>query len=250
MQDFEVLNIATKVGSMLILHGAEIYRVEESVRLICSAYGAEEVEVFAIPASIVVTISNHDRPMTKTIRTKAKDTDLDKVDQLNNLSRYICREKPSYEDAKKMISAIDAGKTYPLYVLVLASAFVAASFTLIFAGSFLDAAIAFLIGAVVQLAIKLMDKIHANFFFANIFYSAVIASLALLAERIGFADSADCIITGSLMLLVPGIALTNCIRDFISGDALAGLSRMVEVLLIATGIAGGVAIGFFFLAVF
>ena len=41
------------------------------------------------------------------------------------------------------------------------------------------------------------------------------------------------------MLLVPGLAITNAIRDTISGDLLAGISRAVEAFLIAVAIAVG-----------
>ena len=41
------------------------------------------------------------------------------------------------------------------------------------------------------------------------------------------------------MLLVPGLAITNAIRDTISGDLLAGLTRAVEAFLVAISIAIG-----------
>ena len=42
------------------------------------------------------------------------------------------------------------------------------------------------------------------------------------------------------MNLVPGIALANSVRDFISGDPIAGMIRMAEALLVATSVAVGV----------
>lgn len=50
------------------------------------------------------------------------------------------------------------------------------------------------------------------------------------------------VITGTLMLLVPGIAITNSLRDIIGGDFVSGLSRMIEAILIAASIAIGVGI--------
>ena len=41
------------------------------------------------------------------------------------------------------------------------------------------------------------------------------------------------------MLFVPGVAITNSIRDFLSGDMLAGLTRMVEAFLTAVSLAAG-----------
>ena len=41
------------------------------------------------------------------------------------------------------------------------------------------------------------------------------------------------------MLLVPGLAITNAVRDSIAGDLISGLARAVEALLIAVAVALG-----------
>lgn len=48
------------------------------------------------------------------------------------------------------------------------------------------------------------------------------------------------VIVGSIMPLLPGVALTNGIRDFISGDLISGVSRVSEALLTAIAIAVGI----------
>ena len=52
----------------------------------------------------------------------------------------------------------------------------------------------------------------------------------------------DRIIIGAIMSLVPGVAITNAIRDSFSGDFISGLSRGAEALIIALAIAFGVGI--------
>ena len=41
------------------------------------------------------------------------------------------------------------------------------------------------------------------------------------------------------MLLIPGIALTNAIRDLFSGDLVSGLLRFAEALMLAATVALG-----------
>ena len=55
----------------------------------------------------------------------------------------------------------------------------------------------------------------------------------------GIGISADKIIIGNIMMLIPGIALTNSVRDLIGGDIIAGTLRFSEAGLIAVAIAGG-----------
>ena len=55
----------------------------------------------------------------------------------------------------------------------------------------------------------------------------------------GIGISADKIIIGNIMLLIPGLALTTSLRDLIGGDIMSGVLRFCEACLVAIGIAGG-----------
>ena len=44
------------------------------------------------------------------------------------------------------------------------------------------------------------------------------------------------------MLLIPGVALTNSIRDIISGDIVSGMLRFIEAMVTALAIAAGYVI--------
>ena len=57
---------------------------------------------------------------------------------------------------------------------------------------------------------------------------------------LGLGNNMDKIIIGSIIRLVPGVALTNSIRDFFSGDYLSGAIRMLDALLVGGCIAVGV----------
>jgi len=46
------------------------------------------------------------------------------------------------------------------------------------------------------------------------------------------------------MNLVPGVAITNSMRDIIAGDLVAGLAKLIEALIIGTAIALGTGLSF------
>lgn len=50
------------------------------------------------------------------------------------------------------------------------------------------------------------------------------------------------IIIGNIMLLIPGVVLTNSIRDMLSGDMISGLLRLSESVVLAVAIAIGFAL--------
>ena len=72
------------------------------------------------------------------------------------------------------------------------------------------------------------------------FFSAVVATfLAFLAVKLGWIADVDKVIIGNIMTLIPGIGLTNALRDLFTGDSIAGLLRSIEAVLTALAIAAG-----------
>jgi len=58
--------------------------------------------------------------------------------------------------------------------------------------------------------------------------------------NLGLGNNINSIIIGTIMPLVPGISLTNAIRDILEGDFLSGSARILDAILIAVAIATGV----------
>ena len=86
----EILAASTALGFDILSHGAETYRVEESITRMCAAYGYQNTDVFVIPSSIVVTITDDTGAyLTRTRRILSRDTDLDKVDKLNAKEKAV-----------------------------------------------------------------------------------------------------------------------------------------------------------------
>ena len=95
----KLMDLASAIASRLAMSGAETYRVEESVKRICTAYGLE-ARVYAVPRSLIITIMvPGQRPITQLCRMERSSTDLDAVERFTNLSRKICAETPDWDTA-------------------------------------------------------------------------------------------------------------------------------------------------------
>ena len=70
---------------------------------------------------------------------------------------------------------------------------------------------------------------------------SIIGVLSVLAVRNNLGISVGMIIIGSVMPLVPGVPITNSVRDVLAGHLLSGLARGTEALLSASAIALGIA---------
>lgn len=239
MEYHELLNLSADIGRLLLQNGAEIYRVEESMERIFAAYGVNG-QVYCVPTTIIATIVTPEgENISKSVRVRSRGTDFDKVMAVNDLCRRVCREKPEFSAIRQELSKIPGRPVYSLPLTCLGWALVGSTFAMIFGGDFFDAACAFPTAVLVCLLHSLLSKLEANQFFSLMVESFLIGTLAILSVKLGLASNADMVIIGVLMNLVPGIALTNCIRDILAGDLMSGVSKIAEVFLIAVFIALG-----------
>lgn len=238
----EILSTATNIGFDLLKYGAEVYRVEETISRICSAYGYEDSHVFAIGSNITASVMDGEFTRTETRRIKSRDLNLDKIDRLNDLSRKVCSETPDLEVVREYIKEIEQRPTYPLWVMVLCDAVISFCFTLFFGGFFKEASIAFLAGSIARIFSALIAKISNHQYSKIAMSSFVIAIIAYVFQNSFQGIDGDVIVIGSIMTLVPGISVTNALRDFFAGDTITGLVTFAESILIAVSIAIGVAI--------
>ncbi len=240
------LSFAVDMGAELLYCGAEIRRVEETMELILKSYGYDSCSVSATHVNIVATVSEKDgEPLTKTMRIKGKDTNLHRLELLNALSRKICETKPDIYVARKELEKIRKEKGSGLLAETIAFAAVGLSYSLSLGGSIGDMLTALFSAAITRIILFFLEKQRFNNFFTSIIAAALIAVITSLSSFFGFCMHSDIAMTGALITLVPGIALTNCMRDFMSEDYLSGISGLSEAILTASGIAIGVAVVFF-----
>ncbi len=240
-----VMLLAVKAGTIMMKSGAEIYRVEETITRICQACGIEYVNVFAMPTGIFVSVDDDkgsDNTVAQIKRISSSETNLNKISQVNDFSRKFTTTDMTLEEGEKILDEIDKGKKLPFWSRVLGASAVASCFSVLFGGGAIDFLCAFIIGAFSYTLSRFLEKYEINFFIRGMVCTGFAAFAALvLAASIHGAEYVH-IITGCIMLFVPGVPITNSIRDFLSGDMVSGLARMTEAILIAISLAAGAGI--------
>ena len=235
----KLLDSVMDIGEQMLISGAEVHRVEDSIKRIFDAYGTKRTDVFIITSSIVVTIHTDDKAYTQTRRITETSTDYEKLHKLNELSRSICKHKYSDNEIKKQLAEIAKSKKYPLWLEFICYAVIAGAFTLFFGGRITESAVSFIIGALVRFVILLCDKTVKNKIFCKFVSAFIATSLAFIALRLDFIATVDKVIIGNIMTLIPGIGLTTALKDLLVGDSIAGLLRTIEACITALAIAAG-----------
>lgn len=236
----EYLSCFMDISEMMLLAGAEVRRVEDGFRRMCCAVGARRTDIFIITSSIVATVCTEDGTyITQTRRITGGGTDLERLHRLNALSRRICSEKLSPGEIQAEIARIRETPVYPFAVECLAYAVIASSFTLFFGGTWVEAAVSLVVGALLRFIILLVERTSMSRIFAKFLSALAACLLADCAMRFHWIPNIDTVMIGTIMTLTPGIGLTNALRDLFVGDSIAGSLRFIDAVLTALAIAAG-----------
>ncbi|MCM1184529.1 MAG: threonine/serine exporter family protein [Roseburia sp.] len=235
------LECALDIGESMLRTGAEILRVESTIMRICQTYGDGIVDVFTILSLIIVSWHPEGgRNITQSRRIYSYETDLEKLEELNALSRYICDKKPSYAEIKEGVNEIMCRRKKRFSKSRLAGyVLVSSAFAVFFGGNLRDGLAAGLVGIVLYLWDMLFAKGSRNRVVYSLIISVVAGLACILSVAAGIGVNTDKIMIGSIMLLIPGINLMNSLRDMMSGDIITGILRLAEALMMAVAIAAG-----------
>lgn len=233
------LDIVLNIGKEMLVCGAEVSRVEDTITRICRAYNVDEVDVFTITSSIVITIKAEDEIYTQTKRIHSYETNLDRLDKLNRLSREICRTTPPITYIKESYDTILKSRTYSFLPVCGTYGLIALSLTIYFGGNIADGIVSGILGILMYLLIFKSEYIGANITLITMAIAFIIGTLAVISVKLGFGNDLDNIVIGNIMLMIPGVAITNSLRDMISGDTMSGLLRFAESIIKAIAVAAG-----------
>jgi uncharacterized membrane protein YjjP (DUF1212 family) len=236
----EVLYYAMEIGMRLLMSGAEVSRVEDTIGRICRAYGATRVDVFSITACIIVSVENAEGEVeTLTRRVSGYINDLEKVDRLNALSRDICEYNLGKTQIKERLAQIEQSQTYPVWGTMLASGLAAGTSAILFGGTYFDALTAALVGILLRICMNYVERWKTTAVFYSIMCAFVAGVISIVFVSVGMGEHLDKIIIGNVMLLMSGVQLTNSIRDLIGGDLMSGVLRFADAMITAIAVASG-----------
>ncbi len=240
MEAKKVAEIATSAGEILLSNGAEAYRVEETIKKICASYGLNG-ECISTSTGIYVSISDADGEFVTTVkRINQRRVDLYRIELVNSFSRALAEEPLSYQEAKIKLSEIYNAPNFSLGIRLLASGMTAFVYTLFFNGGILDALVALIIGLGIYLILEYISKI-GSFQFLEYYLSGFIIGAVSLGVGWLFPEiNKDNVITGAIIVLLPGVALTNGIKDLLYGDYVSGFAKFGEAMLIIVAMSVGI----------
>ncbi len=240
----ETLEKLVSLAARLLLEcGAETYRVEETVEFIALRMGVREAQVLALPTGCLYTLVDAEgKTHSRVVRVTDRRTDLNVIEQVNAVSRGLVEGQFDGEEAYRRMQELRRTPPQPLWKSMLAAALGAGSFAVLFGGRFFDALTAALCGALSSL----MQRAFGPGLLPGSFHLFLTGMLSALIARLCVpfipGGSLSAVIVGAIMPMLPGMLITNAIRDTVGGDLISGVARAAEALIRSAAIAAGVGL--------
>jgi len=228
-------------GRIMIESGAETYRVEDTMLRMAHSQNMPNAQCYATPTGIIFSLGK--TQPTRITSISRRVTDLQKIALVNSVSRRLTSQIITLEEAYDELKSIQKTNYFlPTYLQVLAAALASGCFLIMFKGGWSDFPIACLAGGLGFLVLLIINHLTKVKFFSEFTASLGLGFVAFLAVKYGYGTELDKIIISSVMPLVPGILITNAVRDLMAGHFMSGMAKGAEAFLTAFAIGAAIAV--------
>ena len=237
----DIVTLCGQVGTILLENGAETARVENTVEYIGRAV---KLPVVCHATMTGIFVSSEKSAATRIFKVRVGDFNLQKVDEINTLSRQFSRHEITYEELKKEVHRVDTETLdFSWITKCIGAGLVSMPPMLLFKATWGDLFWAFFVGILGYVASQIVGHHTKTPYIAVAIGSLVISMFAHILGVTGIANDANYVIISALMPLVPGVPMTNSLREIIEKNTISGLVRATDAVVSGISIGSGVIIG-------
>ncbi|ATP38838.1 hypothetical protein CSE16_01735 [Solibacillus sp. R5-41] len=228
-------------GRIMMESGAETYRVQDTMLRMARSQNMMDTQSYVTPTGIIFSLGRTQPTRITSISTRI--TDLHRIALVNNVSRKLTSQMITLERAYDELKKIQKTNYFlPILLQVLAASIASSCFLFLFKGLFSDIPTAFVAGGMGLYIVTIIHNMTRVKFFSEFLAAVSVGVVASLSVYFGFGTEVDKIIIGSVMPLVPGLLITNAVRDLMAGHFIAGMAKGAEAFLTAFAIGSGIAL--------
>lgn len=236
----DVIDLSLWAGQLLLQHGAETARIEETVHRLGTGLGCNWMDILVSPNALVVTAHSGQEFRTKVRRIVSIGVDMNILAQVSDLSYRVNSGELDRHNLRRELERIDRmPRQYNRWLVVLTVGLSCAAFSKLFNADWPVFGVTFLAAAC---AMFIRQELSRHFFnpllvtAATAFAAGLVGSAAALFR---LSPRPQIAIAAAVLLLVPGVPLINAAEDLIKGHMVTGIIRGLTGMLISLTIALG-----------
>lgn len=247
----EALELAVRLGELMLRSGAGAPQVEGSVAAVCAAAGLNDVEIDITLQSLLVHAridSVHSVTALRVVRSTRHDyARLVAVHEL--IDAFVNGHIEMHEAAEQLRDLKRTPRTWPDWAVTVATAMLAAAVAVMIGASLFTGLLTVLVVLGVSAVERAMGPMRLPDFYSNAvsaFVATLLAWVAYAAGAMGWvpvgAKDFAFVVAGGIVALLPGRTMASAVEDVISGYAVTGAGRLLAVIVSLTGLIIGIAV--------
>ena len=249
------LELAVRVGELLLRCGASTRDVESAVVAVSAAAGLRRLEVDITNQSLLVQAPTpNDVPVTLLRVVRSSTRDFARLTAVHQLVEDLV--EGGIDDVavatKKLRRIQRRSRIYPRWMVALGYAGLAGSVCAVLGGHIMAIVIAVVSALLVDRVGRWLSKRAVPSFYTSAAGGAVSVVLAWIGYLIGIhgwlgmhmpAAEFGYAVASGIVVLLPGRAMASAVEDAITGYPVTGAGRLLTVFLTTAGIIVGIAAG-------
>ena len=246
------LDLAVRVGELMLRSGAGGPHVEGSIAAVAAAAGVDRLELDITMQSIIAQARSRDGRAHTLLRVvRHTRFDYARLAAVHQLVQSLVAGEVTLDEASDRLRQIERQRrNYSVNAVALANAVLASAVAVLIGAGVVAPLVTFL----VVLAVQGINRLHQRFalpeFYGNAinaFAATVLAGGFFVLGRVDVMSFAGrdfaFVVAGGIVAMLPGRTMASAIEDVIFGYPLTGAGRLLSVFLSLTGLIIGIAAG-------
>ena len=225
----------------LIESGCSSNRLENLLESLGKNWGFN-VEAFATPTGMFLMISRDQEVHNSMTRIKAWSVNIDRIQKINDLVIQLSSKSIDIEEAQnKLTEIINSPLPYNKITTLLAGGGAAGGLVFLLGGNWIDVITATCLGVILFILQSYFSTGPNRRYLTDFIASFTIALLATGLKKFFPTLNDGLVITGGIVLLIPGLVFLNAIHEIALKNLISGTSKLVEAFIVALSLSFGIA---------
>ncbi|MCC8101364.1 MAG: threonine/serine exporter family protein [Clostridiales bacterium] len=236
-----ILDFALRLSEKMLVSGANLERVNDTVYRICDSYGCDDVHFFSLNCYLTLSLKDAqgNRVSGQRCIRSGMDTHLENLSRLNQLSREICAKKPDPEKLERLLEEAVNTRGYSTGTRLAGYLLAMSCLTVLYNGGWKDWITILINTTLIYLGGIYLKKPGVNRIVYSVSCTFVVGTLTILLTKLGLVNDIYTVMIVNSMMLIPGIPMVNAFRNLLCGNEINGVLEILKVMLETVAIVCG-----------
>jgi uncharacterized membrane protein YjjP (DUF1212 family) len=248
-QIHQTLDLALRVGEMLLSNGAGAADVTATMSSVAHHLGVRQVTVDVTFTTLILShqSSFDEPPLSLTRHVTHRETDFDDLTRVDHLVADLLADEVDLDGARARLAQIaSTGHTAPRWAVTLGSGVFGAGIALLIGGDLTVTLIAAIAAIGIDVLQRYISRLRLPFFYAQAAGGLFASLLAVGVAATHIQADSSLVITASIVMLLAGLGFIGAIQDALTNFYVTANARILEVMMSTVGVIVGVSGGLTF----